>query len=579
MATSNGSFINYIDESKRLKSKYADAEMIVAVSDIYPDVSLDNDGVIACRRDNSTGRLVFYEEKSLDEVLNTSVVPIQYHSIYGKAVASRIRNLMVENEDFYQTFLSKVTKIVLDSNAADSPGKLVIRNYTSNLGNTGYTKDDLVRQILSSYGIEEDDELVQDLLTGFNNSADTRQALDYYKVMTEGKFDTQELAAYYVSNKMYKELKYLLENKKNEKKVAKKVISDDPCSYLNTVFDYFPEVVVDNADILKPAIDEMVMINKNKEKFGDEKSYIPVEKKDALVLTKILIRELDPSGKLANKFDMALKTGKLLIYDENDVSTGYSAFKEKSNGELERINLEEDFNFKDYILMTSNGSLTDVFELMHGFFEYVSTPLGGKVVDDYNFIMATAPSYFEARTSELLIKHGFNKDEVRRVFNVRKSDCLGTGSIGNTPILVDLVNKYKEHNGLNQDCVLSDNEVERTMDFRKKQGAIQLDEKTLKRRYVSGCANSYFEADEKLDYLTIGEALGYALAKDSNPTMDERMLSMCENVGDVELSAHNLVTMLRTGDYVEKEINSAEMERMFAESQNTVYSNRTNVHK
>ena len=546
------SFVNFMSEGRRLRNKYPLATDVIRLSDLYPSVDDYYDCALAVKKDEVGTKLKIFEEKNYDGFIRDSLIPISYRSDYGRCVAYAIRDIMKENEAFARAFLGKYNKIVLDSNAVDSPGVFVIGNYSDNVSIDGYSVSDFVKAVLKPYGIDSFDysELIHRLSS--KNDEDTYAdscyaKLDFYKLLTEGSLDFETLAYYYITNKKYDELKFLLDNRQNTKKINKRVLSDMPIDALNCFLDYAPSVMKENADVLKPAIDDIVLTVRRSSQFGDIESAVPMDFSDSLKLTSVILRELDPSGKLNDSFSLALQDGKLMSYEKVDADKSDYVLYKEVDGNLEKVSIPENCYFSDCINVCPSGTLSDVFELINGFTHYYINSKQGLLEGDFEFISDVIPTYFEARCGNLLIQHGFPRDEVIRVLNARKADCLGTAKINGTAVMVDLINKKNNFGSLSMDTVLSDKEVQGNILFRQNRKMPPLSETAIRKNYAAGCCEMLFDSKVKYDSNMIGCALGYHFAKKHDEEMDQRMIWAVEHCDGKDYEPEQIVELLRTG--------------------------------
>lgn len=541
----------FLNEGNRLRNKFPSSTEVVRLSDLYPDVEREHDCALAVKKDYLGINITVFEEKTCDEVLSDGIIPISYQSEYGRCIAMAIRDFMTENSEFCKAFLGKYKKIVLDGNAVAGPGVLVIGNYSNNVSIEGYTFQNFIEAVLKPYGINsfEFPDLVHRLATNSGNKpveGSLYSKPDFYSLLTKRCFDFEELATFFIVNKRYDDLKFLLENSQNTKKVNSHVLNTMPIEALNVFLDYVPNVISENADILKPAVDEVVLISSRWKNIGETSSTIPMSLEDSVELATLIMREIDISGRLSDSFEKTIANGTLVSFE--DVKDDYVLYG-KVDGKFEKKSFPRNYKFSDSININRTGTVTDVIDIVNGFMHYYIESKHGDIDGEYELVSDAVAAYYETRACQLLVQHGFPKDEMVRIQNARKADCRSMVVLDSTPIMVSLLSKKNKTGKLSMDSILSEQEVQSNARLREMKKLPPVSEENMKKRYAAGCAEMIFNSNGRYDVDLIGCALGYSMAKgDVHSEMDERMLWVADNCSSLDYEPEQLIGVLRTGD-------------------------------
>ncbi len=542
--------MGYLEEIKNLKRKYPAATAFKRLSELYPNYTFDKDLVVALKKDYLGTKIHIFEEKDIAGTIDTSIIPIEYHSSYASAVAQVMRECIGQNEDFFRAFFKDYNRIVVDSTYHSDNGDLVIRNYAVDIPIEGYSINNFIEAILSEYNIDlqRNSELVGVLAKTQQDTDESVYAKPPYSyIFTQGNIPFETLANYYAVNGKYADLKYLLENKNDPLAINRHIILNDSIGFLNAAIDNMPEVISKNIDMLKPAVDETALAVKNGTSFENDFSSVSCDKETTISLVKKMLTDLDPSGKFRASFEQALKDGLLLSYEKvNSGDEDFVAYKENAEGKLETVNISKNF-FSDYINLTSTDTLTDVVDLMDGFIHYYMANHHKNAIDDYKYVSEIIPAYYEARTCNWLAENGFDAVEVSRILNTRRADCLGTSKLDNTPLIIDLVAKKERDGELSIENILTEQQVLSHVNLRKARGIMTPDVEIIKKGYATNCAKMIAKT-RSLNTEMIGYSLGYQLGRSNDlEEMDRRMTWVIDNCSNREYNATDLVNALRNG--------------------------------
>lgn len=565
------SIMEQLREIRNLKKKYPEATSFIKLSELYPDYSFDIDYLIPFKEDILGTKMKVFEEKEFTKTLETSVLPIEYHSYYALGVAKSIESFISDN-NYLKTILSSFDRIILGDNKDKVPGCLVISNYTEDVDIDGYNKRNFVEGILKHYGIDyKENALLVDKIMGENTTTNDRP--DYTRALTD-ELSFDGLANYYIANKRYDDLKFLIENNKNPRKINRRVIQNEPIEFLNDALDSIPSVISDNIDILKPAVDDVVYTIK---KTPATTSEVSCDKTTTVGLVKEMLLDLDPSGNFTNSFNEALKNGALLTYEDGD----YVAYRESDSYELDVVPVDEIQGqyFSDFVNYTQTNTLIDVVDLMDGFIRYYMANIDSDKVKDFDYISEAIPAYFEYRTCYWLAENGFDEREIKKIFNTRCADCLGTTKVDSTPLVIDLAFKKEREGEITADNILYPQQLVSHVNFRKAKGLPDISDEQVKLNYANNCVEMVRKAKGELDTSLIGCSLGYRLGSEGNfKDMDQRIIWAIDNCTNTQLTANDIVQGLRHGIVSEKE-ETEELAVMISDVNENSSTNEVNIQK
>ena len=573
-------FFDRINEVKRLKRKYSSASDVIWLSSLYPNYfSSDNDAAIAVKKAHGASKMDVFEERTQSDILETAVIPIEYHSAYGRGVAESIKKAIDANPKLFEALLVAYDKISLDKTKAtpfddyvqpddievgnmifkaisqkdlsnvreehissdsetiesSEDDVLIITDYCSDVSvEYGYQVSKFVDAIFRSYKI---DTKKHSDMTGrvLSNYRDTPSEDSIYANIDFDFLSFQELVKFYIVNKKYDELKALLECHLFDEADRYKV--------LNSILGSVNPIILDNADILERQIMKIAEVNKRKAGLGTKNSSIPMSKEKTISLARDFLSQLDfgERNSLAQSFDGALKDGKLLEY--KTTKDAFSVHTLREDGTIDDSFLRYDVP-TDSICLEFTNSATDVINLIGSFIRYYinsqhTTSLRGNAA----YIREMFPSYFEARAADFLINKGYNAIEMGRIRAGKANQCkISDSSIS----AIVLMNRFKTNNGLDEKSLFSDAESKAfynpgcgltLSEFKSNSAAIYIG------KFISA------EAGEILPSLHVGCALGmhFAEGAQNNTEMDKNMVLAFESYLNGSLSADNIVTNLRNG--------------------------------
>ena len=567
------SIMEQLKEIRNLKKKYPEATSFIKLSELYPDYSFDIDCLIPFKEDILGNKMKVFEEREFTKTIDTSILPIEYHSSYALGVSKSIEEFMTDNNPFFKTFLRGFDRIILGNNSDKLPGCLVISNYTEDVDINGYSKRNFIEGILKHYGIDyKENAWLVDIISG-DVEKTTVNRPDYTKALNdELSFDS--LASFYISSNRFDDLRFLIENKQSPRKFNRRVIQNEPIELLNDIVDNIPSIILDNIDILKPAVDDVVYTIK---KTPSITSDVSCDKTTTVGLVKEMLLDLDPSGNFSNTFNEALRKGALLTYEDDN----YVAYRESDNYELDVVPVDEIQGeyFSDFVNYTQTNTLIDVVDLMDGFIRYYMANIPSDKVSDFDYISEAIPAYFEYRTCYWLAENGFDEREIKKIFNARCADCLGTTKIDSTPLVMDLASKKARDGNITVSNILYPQQLVSHVNFRKAKGLPDISDRQIKINYAGNCADMVRKSQGQLDTNLIGASLGYRLGSEGNfKDMDQRIIWAIDNCTNTLLTANDLVQGLRNGIATDK-VQSDEIAVMIGDVSENTSTNEVNIQK
>ena len=573
-------FFDRLNEVKRLKRKYPSASDVIWLSSLYPDYFFsDNDAAIAVKKEHGASKMDVFEERTQPDILETAVIPIEYHSAYGRGVAESIKKAIDANPELFGALLLAYDKISLDKTkvtpfdeyvqpddievgnmifksispkdlsnvreehiSSDSEtiessedDVLIITDYCSDVSvEYGYQVSKFVDAIFRSYKIDtkKHPDMAGRALSNYRGNSSEGSI---YANIDFDFLSFQELIKFYIVNKKYDDLKSLLECR---------LFGDaDRYKVLNSILGSVTPIILENVDILLSQILKMNGANKRKNVLGTEKSAIPMSKEKTISLARDFLSRLDFGGRdsLAQRFDEALKAGKLL--ERKTTKDASSVHTLQEDGTIDDSFLRYDVP-ADSICLEFTDSATDVINLIGSFIRYYinaqhTTSLRG----DDAYIKEMFPRYFESRAADFLIDKCYNTIEIDRI----RACKANQGKISDSSIsAIVLMNRFKTNNGIDENSLFSNDEIEAFYDSR-----CGMSFSEFKSNSAAGYIGTFISAGkgEILPSSHVGCALGmhFAEGAQNNTEMDKNMVLAFGSYLNGSLSADNIVTHLRNG--------------------------------
>lgn len=381
--------------------------------------------MIACiKSEDGDGYKHIFEVKDVQEILETGVIPIAYHSAYSRGIAQGIiRDAFEEYEDFFKVFLEDYSKIVLDEESKDK-NALIIDDYAKDLDKDGYSLEQLVSKVLKDYDLNKNEVAnIISRMKEYNNGVFLNDSSIFTRFFMDKTVSTMRLRNYYTRNGKYRELKQLLDRGNNTNGIARDFLENETIPFLNTIFDkdFFPTLISNNPKVVRDAIKNIRMTLENEASQTDGVSTIDIDRIEAINLTRTLVKDIDPTGNLGKYFEDILRDGKLLTF-RNDPKTGlpFEFFTTNENDEVVVLNDRNMHEASTFFTIDFSENISDVFELVNRIvLTYIDTyKISDDDKDDFNNMFT---SYYETRARDWLINIGkYDAEEINRLFSVRR---------------------------------------------------------------------------------------------------------------------------------------------------------------
>ena len=499
--------INQIMQSYFINKKlnmFPSANDYVYLSTVFPEKYKNSDKIVPVRYDSDGSIEKIFEEKDVTGVVETKIIPIEYHSSYGAGIAEEIEKLILKNPKFFSVFLSRFEKIVIDSNGSLENNVFVVDNFTRDFS---YTINDFMDCVLSNYCVDDEyrDLLVPKIINSFSEE-DKNASINYYFYLNshgDEYVDFSCLVDLFLIERDYESLKLLFDTG-NIMEVRDKYIKKNCFRIINSILNspnYVPSFLIKYIDLLKDAY-----INTNNSSllvpFSDKGfSLHRIEKNSTFNLVRFLLSKFDSTGKFNEVFDQGILKRDILLWYKDE-----EEFLKKTFGEFP-------VKRENFVGFEVSGTIGDTVKLVREFMRYYVCRNG--IRDEERYLLDVLPSYYEEKTKVWLKNNGFSSSEVM--------DSTKDAISNDVLVMLDLVQKKKNDGQISDDNLEVDQAV--------------------------SCAKLLIKSPVlKCDKESISKAFGKYLASNyMNDDMDQRMLVVAESLSNKENKVDDMIGVIASG--------------------------------
>ena len=536
-------------ELLKLKRKYPGCDGFITLGCLFPMIEdLDEDETLIAYKNVGCGKKI-YEDKNCFGYVDSSVIPIEYHSSYSYAVSLLLSKYIDDNRDFFEEFLKDYEVIIVDRECKNKDGTLVIRDY-----NHLYKFEDFVREILKNYSLSDEDfEII------FNNLSCVDDDFSYTEVLKMQYFE--EFLEYFVKNKKFYELRLLFDNCDDMKSFKNKYKSSKSFDILNELIDRLSdEFIINNFLVIEEAfsgakrnVDFSTIASK------DIRSGAYVDRYTVIKLALNILNSLDPSGKFSRSFENAVRDWKVVMWEPLERERICKYYEElgydPSNG-IESCFFQILSRDDGFINLPLTNTIEDVISLIHEFVHYYSL-IGVKEYEHHaDYLSELVCIYFETRACDWLIEHGYPEDEVFKLLNYRNANDGFNNTVAGVESLISLRSKKNSFGEIDFSNVLDEDELEHKVVWNEFMWNLTNNDKLystleddIKNNYVLQCIDSLlnmFYKDERA--LLISYTLGtYYATRYRSDDMDSRMMFVANNLTNPNYDSIELMRVLQDG--------------------------------
>ncbi len=523
--------MQYYFINRKLQSKFSDANDYVYLSAVYPEKFNGCDKIVPVKYDSHGSIEKIYEVKDVDGVLETSIIPIEYHSSFASGVAEDIKDIIEKHADFFKVFLTDFDKIVVDSSSVFSERVFTVENFTSDFS---YSLNDFLVAFMDNYSVSEEyrDSLVMKILSTLEANESVSIVPNYRFYLNLGDDDERArfscLGNLFLLEREYECLKKLLTTDSIDE-AREYYIKRNCIKIINSILessDYVPEFMSKHINLLNVAMKDFFSDSAEKMLFLRGSSYVPqrIERNSTLNLVRAILKDFDPTGKFNEVFEEGLtKKEILLLYPE-----------EASVDRRKEISDDNSLKSRARVSIPVTGTVLDTISLVSQFMYYyvVSTKVGRK--ENESYIDDIVSTYYGVRTCDWLIKSGFSADEILSRWKLRKVNVVVNNYCNDTFQLMDLLYRKDKYGKISSDNI---KDLGTTLPY----AFVSCNEE-----YAISCAELLLQAPRlQCDTQLVSYSVGSYLAdKFRGDDMDQKMLCVINGFADKNVMVDDMMDVI-----------------------------------
>lgn len=517
------SILQYYFINRKLQSKFPDANDYVYLSSVFPEKFVGSDKIIPVKYDSHGLIEKIFEEKDCDGLLQTDIIPVEYHSSYAAGIADLIKEIIESNTEFFKVFLGSFERIVVDSTDDFGENIFGVDNFVDDFS---YTLEDFLNEILDNYAVSEEyRELLVSKISSVLRDNESKVNINYrfyLNLCGDEQVDFSCLMNLFLMEHEYECLKTLLFS--GNTTIARDVYIEKNCFRIINSFlespDYVPSFLVKHIDILNEAMKRNSVEVLGITSRGNYEN-LKIDRSSTLRLVRAILKEFDSSGEFNRLFDDGLSKNEIMLWSLNEVDN-----EEKK---LKSTCLCKEKKNQVCVSITMTETILDTVSLVYEFMRYYTSRMKRSIKADEDYLSEVIPIYYGTKACDWLVKYGVAANGLVGKLIFRK---FNSNDYSETVKLFNLLyrkNKFGE--------ITSENIKDSTCSSE--------DDK----KYAVECAETLLKAPRlHCDAEVISLALGTYLAEEARSSeMDQKMMFVATNFSDNKVSVDDMMRVITEG--------------------------------